>query len=285
MVPHLVNDKWGYEWGHHLLNFELLITCIILLLILIYKFIRLKTGLPKNPPPPFAPYSSISVARASASGTLNWLLLHSARKVGSTFILRIFHRRLLITSDVDACREILYDSSQIKTAGYKMVKKIHGQPNDILTSHGSRHHGRKGMAPAFSSQHIRRMNAVVVKQTKHFMSNKLDQMMDRFDVGEEMIWLTLGIISETAFEYDMNHEEKIMLRNEGIIIVKDAVKDSIIPLRWIFGYLNPATKRARVGTKKNACSCSENHSFIQSIGIANKRNCYRLYYEKSRLQE
>merc|ERR1712194_101023 len=24
----------------------------------------------------------------------------------------------------------------------------------------------------------------------------------------------------------------------------------MIPLRWIFGYLNPATKRARVGTKK-----------------------------------
>jgi len=251
MPPHLINNEWGYEWGHHLIDSKLII-CSILLLLIIYKLTRSKTGVTKNPP--LCPYSSISVVREHASGTLPWLLLRSAREVGSTFKLHIFTKSILVINDVDLSRKILCDSSQEKHDGYKQIKAIHGQQDDILTSVGSSwHQARKGMSSAFSSRHIGRMNKVVVKQTENFISNKLDQMVEEelgFDVGEEMIWLTLGIICETAFEYDINHEEKCMLRNEITLVLKEAAMDRMIPLRWIFGYLNPATKRARVGTQK-----------------------------------
>jgi len=255
MAPYLMNYEWGYEWGH-LTTRDLLTTdlkslaCTILLLILIYKVTRLKTD--KNLPP-FTPYSSMSIVREIAAGRMPWVILNSAREVGSTFILRIFHRKIVIINDANVTREILRDSSQEKTSGYNQIKALHGQQHDILSTRDSSwNHARMAMAPAFSSRHIRRMNAVVVKHTENFITNKLDQMMEEglaFDVGEEMIWLTLDIICDTAFEYELSHDEKISFRSEADIVMKEASRNHVTPLRWIFGYLNPATKRARAGTK------------------------------------
>jgi len=240
------------EWDYRVIDVKLLV-CSIFLLLLTRAFLKWKICASRYSIPPEAPYGPISTVLASKSKRLHLLVLDSSRKVGSIFRLNLLTTKVLVVNDANVCREILCHGPQEKTNITKVLRIFHGQRNDIFSSNGSHwYHARKGIAPAFSSRHIHRMERVVIEHTKNLISNKLDQIMEEglaFDVGDEMISLTLGIICETAFEYHIDQEERCMFRTELQVLVDELSKQRI-PFRWMFGSLNPAIRRARAGTGK-----------------------------------
>jgi len=248
MTPHLLYDDWGYRTTN-----ANLLGCALLLLLFTLTLLSLKVDFRKRAQPPQSPYSLLTTIREASSGRFHLLILNAAKNVGSIFTVQFFLKKITIVSDADICREILCDRSQVKTANYAILRTVHGQQNDVLTSHGSCwYHARKAIAPAFSSRHIKKMNSVAIKHTNKFISNKLDHIVEEglaFDVGNEMISLTLDIICETAFEYHIDEEEKYTFLTEFHIILDEAVKKRI-PLRGMFGCIIPAVRRARLGTER-----------------------------------
>ena len=117
-------------------------------------------------------------------------------------------------ADIDIAKEILTAPHSIagKSVMYDGVDGLTCDYPNIFTSNGHRwKHSRKGVAPAFSSNHIKRMVRVCGQQLEKWIETTLHPCMEAgkaFDVGEEMVGLTLTIISEAAFEYDMSRKEQ-----------------------------------------------------------------------------
>lgn len=99
-------------------------------------------------------------------------------------------------------KSIMYDGVDGLTCGYQ----------NIFTANGARwKHARKGVAPAFSSNHIKRMVRVCSEHLQRWIDTTLDPCAETgtsFNLGQETVGLTLSIISEAAFEYDMSKEEQ-----------------------------------------------------------------------------
>ena len=157
-----------------------------------------------------------------------------------------------MTGDLDLCREVLTNKLSKKTKGHEMIRLLHNGGEDIFTSNSAFwNHSRKHVAPAFSSNHVKRMNKVVIKETLKLIK-RLDVLADEkesFDIGEEMIHLTLCVISDAAFEYPITLEERNLLLEEVDIVLQETRK-SRIPFRWRFGAFIPEVKRAREGGRK-----------------------------------
>eukprot|EP01083_Nonionella_stella_P126830 384137_1 len=134
-------------------------------------------------------------------------MLELSRKFGyKSFQVHLPSATVFYTADFEVCKEFLHDRSAVKSGFYKFYRMLHDGGDDIFTSEGPFWmHSRKGMAPAFTSAHIRRMNEVVVERVKHFIDERLDTFASTgqsFDIGPEMLNLTLSIICKAAFEYD-----------------------------------------------------------------------------------
>lgn len=117
-------------------------------------------------------------------------------------------------ADIDIAKEILTAPHSVagKSVMYDGVDGLTCGLGNIFTSNGHRwKHSRKGVAPAFSSNHIKRMVRVCAEHLERWIETTLKPCMEAgtsFNVGEEMVGLTLTIISDAAFEYDMSREEQ-----------------------------------------------------------------------------
>ena len=61
----------------------------------------------------------------------------------------------VITGDHEVCRKVLSHRSSPKTRGVETLKILHDGGDDLFTSEGAFwRHSRKGIAPAFSSNHL-----------------------------------------------------------------------------------------------------------------------------------
>ena len=107
---------------------------------------------------------------------------------------------------------------------------------------------RKGVAPAFSSAHVDRMNRVSLEQAKSWMKKRLDYFVnsgDSFDPGIELVSFTIGVICEAAFEFKPTAEEVERFLEELHIWVDEfAMKCVFNPFRKYFHFLLPEAKRA-----------------------------------------
>mmetsp|Transcript_3023 Transcript_3023/g.6618 ORF Transcript_3023/g.6618 Transcript_3023/m.6618 type:complete len:512 (+) Transcript_3023:88-1623(+) len=155
-----------------------------------------------------------------------------------------------IVADADIAKAILTDAATTKPKGYDEFDFVCGGPN-ILSTNGTKWmHARKGVAPAFSSNHIKRMNRICGEQLERWRGEVLDPLAEEgksFDVGREMIYLTLRIISEAAFEYEMSRTEM----DSFIEAFEVASREFIIwdPLHRHFQFLFPQVWRAKRASK------------------------------------
>lgn len=203
--------------------------------------------------PPVAKSSFYNTVRAIVSKKLPYHLLQWAIESGQIFQLRVPFvpfPMVVVSGNVALCREVLNDKSSIKTpGGFKVFKEkvMNEYCDDLISAEGAYwKHSRKHIAPAFSNNHVTRMNEVVITKTKEFMT-KLDYFAERgesFDVGNEMIHLTLSIISETAFEYHMSEQERNMFVTELQYVLNEAKKGKM-PFRWKLKSFIPSVRRAR----------------------------------------
>lgn len=206
--------------------------------------------------PPFPPnLSFLQTSKAFSSPQVPNYLLQWFKDLGTIFQLNMpltpFPMFVLV-GDPDVSRQILNDRKSLKTKAIKNIAIVHDFGDDILTSEGLFwKHSRKNIAVAFSSNHIKRMNSVVLDKVKEF-TMKLDEMVEKgesFDVGDEMLHLTLSVISEAAFQYTISFEERCMVLEEFDIIFRE-YRRALIPFRWKLGFLFPEYRRARQGGKK-----------------------------------
>lgn len=156
-------------------------------------------------------------------------------------------KTLFVVGDPTAFRAILTDPLTTKPMRlYGHFRNIYGGSSTIFTTNvGPEWHvKRKAVAPAFSPNHIKRMNRVALEKTERWINETL-MNVSSFDVAYEMIGIVLSALSETAFEYDMSKSEKDLFGEELKLTLKEFAKKSpIIPFRNLFGWFIPERQRA-----------------------------------------
>ena len=206
--------------------------------------------------PPLIKAGYIETLQAISSNKFPSVLLEWSKEAGHIFQFKIpqkiEHPMLVVSGDLELCREVLNDRQSLKPDLYNVYKSIHDGGDDIFASEGAFwKQSRKAMSPAFSLNHIKRMEKTVEEETKKF-EKKLDiltQTGESFDVAVEMIHITLSIISKASFEYDLTQEEANTFLTELKIVMREANK-GWIPWRWALGVLFPAVRSARKAGRK-----------------------------------
>ncbi len=205
------------------------------------------------PLPPFATENTKDALNDVAAKNLVEVFQNWSNKAGDIFRIHLPapYASVIISGDVDLNREILIDKSSLQCYSQDHTL-LHNGGDNILSSDGTFwQHSRKGMAPAFASHQIKRMNEVVKVQRENYVRSKLDHHAhtgQSFDVGAEMIDLTFSVICEAAFEYDMSPDEK-----KKFLADYTRTKYEIRNLRsfsiWKFASYIPTLLRIREGGK------------------------------------
>ena len=114
------------------------------------------------------------------------------------------------------------------------------------------HEKRKAVAPAFSSNHIKRMTRMAMEKTEVWIRNMLmdPAKNSSFDVSNEMIGIVLSAISETALDYEISADEKDFFGTEiELALIEFTLKAPANPLRRLFGWFFPDRRRAFVAAQ------------------------------------
>lgn len=207
--------------------------------------------------PPYAPCSTLETIRMVSSSEYPWWSLRVARELKS----RVFQLSLpfpvpmvVSVGEVDTFRKVLKDQQSKKPdAIYKHMRFFQGTPTMFTSNDQPWHSRRMSVAPSFSSNHVKRMNNVAIDKTEDWIAKKLYPLVEAghsFDVGKEMINITLDAICETAFEYNMSTDEKVYFTSElELALTEFALKAPTNPLRRLFGLLLPDRRRAFTARK------------------------------------
>jgi len=206
-----------------------------------------------KPMPPLIPYGFIQTAKELTGPRAPWFMLENSRwSPGSIYRYHVtlYGRNLpplVAIGDVEVAHAVLKDSKSYKPKFlYSMMDRM-GGPN-ILTSEGHRwQHARKGVAPAFASKHITRMNDVINNQINTWIIEtlmpKYVETGEPFDVAHEFLRQVLKGISLAGFNYSMSDEEANMFITETNIALIEIMAQAVNPVRKALRHFIPAARR------------------------------------------
>ena len=129
-------------------------------------------------------------------------LLESAKQYGDLVYFRLAHMHTYLLGHPDLIREVLVTQSD-KFEKAPLDKQILGKflGNGLLTSDGNFHRRQRRLAqPAFHSKRIQNYAEVMVDYANQIMASWQDGRV--VDVAEEMMHLTMLIVSKTLFDAD-----------------------------------------------------------------------------------
>jgi cytochrome P450 len=129
-------------------------------------------------------------------------LLESVKKYGDLVYFRLAHMHTYLLGHPDLIREVLVTQSE-KFEKAPLDKRILGKflGKGLLTSDGAFHKRQRRLAqPAFHSKRIHNYAEVMVDYTNQIMTDWQDEAV--VDVTEEMMHLTMLIVSKTLFDAD-----------------------------------------------------------------------------------
>ena len=189
------------------------------------------------------------------------VLTRTAREMQShVFQLNLRHvfrcPMVVAVGDQDIAHDILMDRRTTKPESLcKTFDDVNLGAASIFTSNGDFWHCRqRGMRAAFASRHDKRMNKVASEKIDEWIQSRLSTFVanrEAFDVGQEMVDITLSAISETAFQYQMSKVEKDQFVNDlRLCFGEYCFKSSLNPLRKLFGILIPQRRRAYYAAKR-----------------------------------
>jgi len=212
--------------------------------------------------PPHAPASTLETLRILVRGEFIWWILGVAKELKS----QVFQVSLptptcltapmtVVVGEHDTVRKILTDPLSRKPLSmFVGFRKLGGGDPTVFTSNGEIWHTkRKALAPAFSSNHIKRMNKVAMDKVNNWIEEELCPMVESgesFDVGDKMISITLDVICETAFEYKMSPEEKSLYLSELEIGLIEFTRKNANLFRRLFWPFYPERRRAFVAAER-----------------------------------
>ncbi|CAB9529174.1 hydroxyvitamin D-1 alpha hydroxylase, mitochondrial [Seminavis robusta] len=210
--------------------------------------------------PPMAPTGFWQTINAMAGDDNPWFLLRTSLRMGVQ-VFRLPVQFLggplfAVVGDAKLARIILNDKETNKPiAMYRSFDYLTNGAQSLFSNNGPFWHvRRKGVAPAFSSNHVQRMNAVAVAKCDKWIEERLKPLIDEgksFDVGDEMIDLLLTAICETAFEYTISPMEVKMFKHELEIALREFLfRTHFQPWRKVLGRLLPAHRRARLAAER-----------------------------------
>ena len=200
----------------------------------------------KKQTPPKAYVGLFHTIKLLSGNDFPWFLLKTAKELQS-FVFQLNLKPILrcpmvvAVGDPDDAHAIFMDRFTTKPESLcKTFNDVNIGIPSIFTSNGDVWHSRrKSMAPAFSSRHIKRMNKVASEKIDEWIRKRLLTLITRneaFDVGKEMVDVTLSGISETAFEYQMSKHERDQFVHDLQLCFKEfCFKTSLNPMRKIFG--------------------------------------------------
>ena len=233
-----------------------LILCILISSI-ISKMVRREKNIQHLPPmSPMGLFQYIKEISSTQAPFLNLKEVENMKSLTYRMKLGIlFGTNAITVGDPKTAHQILTDPLSTKPRQlYGAFDDLSGGNVSMFTSNGAEWHSRrKGLAPAFSSKHVRRMNKVAMQKINAWIETRLCSFVENdeaFDVGEEMISIILAAITETAFEYEMTNEEaKEYVRELGYGLKEFMSKSSTNPLRKPFGIFLSDRRRAHQGAK------------------------------------
>jgi len=234
---------------------------VLVAFLTIYHLIQRWNNSPRSErnEPPMVSTGMFETMNACSGSKLPWFLLDEAKSCGSVYRLNLpipGTPMVVVTSSANLAREFLNDPLTTRPRQiYGSLDLVTGNTKSLFTTEGKCWHSRrKGVASAFSSKHVKRMNAVAVEKAEDWIKNKLVPMFEKgeaFDVGKEMIGITLDAIAETAFEYTLSEDEKSMFLHELELCLREFAEKSFAnPFRGLVGLLLPERRRAFVGGKR-----------------------------------
>ncbi len=163
-----------------------------------------KTVPPTLPPgPKFIPFPAI---RGDIMGALSQL----AHKYGDMVYLNLFGNRVFLLNHPDLVREVLVAkaSNFVKGRGLKQAERI-VLGKGLLTSEGEEHRKmRQRIQPIFQRQAVERYAPATVDCALRFLERwqaEAGQDAPR-DIFQEMMRLTLSVVSKTTFDIDLDVE-------------------------------------------------------------------------------
>ena len=208
----------------------------------------------------FPPYARASMMKTVAAMITNsqspWFFKQCSDECKSS----VFRLRLpfvdapmvVAVGDLVTVKEILQDPGTIKSEShFKSIGSVAGGGPNIVTSEGPLwKKSRKAVSPAFMKKHLDRMHHICREETEDWINNKLKRYIDKdkdFDIGKEMMRLTLSILCKVAFDYEMEPNETSAISSELEIVSKEYGFDEMNrPMRVRFGILLASTRRARL---------------------------------------
>lgn len=220
------------------------------------SWLKMNSAIGHNYRPPVAPFGMFECIRFMTSDQQPWFPLRARKALNDsdTFVLPL-PRRPVMTGDYELAREILTDPLSVKPKTYQEFEPL--GVGSIFTRNGSYWHARrKGVAPAFSNRHVKRMNLVALEHAEKWIQEVLipcAKAGKSFDVSKGMISITLEAICKTAFEYDISQQEKDeYLRNSELVLKEFLTKSINNPFRKYFGRWIPGRRRALDAALANA---------------------------------
>jgi cytochrome P450 len=158
--------------------------------------------MPKPPPGPRNPFNLAFISfRRNPLGFLDRM----TRKYGDYVAFKVMGRRLFFVNHPDYIRDVLVTQNSNFAKGRALEKARRLLGFGLLTSEGETHHrNRRLVLPAFHRQRIASYGAVMVEHAKRMSDRWQDG--ETFDMCHEMTRLTLGIVSKTLFDADVENE-------------------------------------------------------------------------------
>mmetsp|Transcript_28924 Transcript_28924/g.78366 ORF Transcript_28924/g.78366 Transcript_28924/m.78366 type:complete len:578 (+) Transcript_28924:96-1829(+) len=159
---------------------------------------------------------------------------------------------VVAVGDLVTVKEILQDPLTVKTEShFSSLASVAGGGPNIITSEGPQwKKSRKAVSPAFLKKHLDRMHHICREETEDWINNRLKRLIEKdkdFDIGKEMMRLTLSILCKAAFDYDIEPNETAAIAGELEIVSKEFGYDEMNrPMRVRFGILRASTRRARL---------------------------------------
>jgi cytochrome P450 len=207
--------------------------------------------------PPYARAGTMKTISAMISNSKSpWFFKQCSDEIkSSVFRLRLPFVKapmLVAVGDLVTVKEILQDPGTIKTEShFTSIGSVAGGGPNIVTSEGPQwKRSRKAVSPAFMKKHLDRMHHICREETEDWINNKLKRFVDKdkdFDIGKEMMRLTLSILCKAAFDYEMDPKENSAIAAELAIVSKEFGFDEMNrPMRVRFGILSSSTRRARL---------------------------------------
>jgi cytochrome P450 len=172
----------------------------------------------------------------SPAFALNW-----AKELGFVFRINILYPSMFfVIGDPVVARAILSDPTATRpSVVYEPIETMAGASTFVSSSGERWRHVRQATMAAFAPAHMTRMKLICKDKLEHWVRSRLEGLCrsnQTFDPEKEMAWLTLPIICEAAFDYEMNEDEAKFFKQEWEIASEEYVlKQGLNPLRasWL----------------------------------------------------